>query len=464
MTFLRFLAALLLWVAAGRAVFRWTVGDRLALSWPATGCAWLVCGVVTTGVLTTLLASLGLPVRPWPLTAPLMVLIAASRLPRRRAPREAAVDRGRRKRRQLWLGQVPAFAVAALSVPYLWTAAGRRTVSNDEYAIWAFKGKIFTTVGRADPFLLAKDPLYSYASRDYPLLLPSIQVWVEGWIGHQDDLLTHFALALLIASAFVLFAELVHQLAGVAAALVSVIAVLATVRIVYNATLFMGDATVCVLGLLVVAALALAAQTSGSQSRGWTSLCAVLAAGLAITKNEGIAYVFAFVLSGILFFPRGSRRQLLAPLLCAVLALLPWAIWSRAHGLHSDFVNTATVTPTVIARNLSRLHPLLHAARTLWPGPTGLALGAVLVSVLCCLIFLPHRRKLIAFILVGSIFSLAALLLTYLVAPHSGIGFWSSNLPRVLLFPAAVAWMAGAISTCLLFRPFGCTLPTCGSS
>lgn len=172
-----FIAAVLLWLAAGRGVLRLAGARRLPFGTLARLASWLVAGAIAGAFLTTVLAVLGLPVRPWPLTGPAMALIAAAGgLPRRGNP---DVPR--------WRGRLPRelapLLAGLISIPYLVTAASSWTISNDEYAIWSFKGTILAVLGRVDPFLLAHDAAYGYASRDYPLLVPSVQVWAEGWLG-----------------------------------------------------------------------------------------------------------------------------------------------------------------------------------------------------------------------------------------------------------------------------------------
>lgn len=436
MTALRLLAALLLWLAAGRGLYRLSGASRLGLGQLSTCAAWLVGGAVVGGFVTTLLAVCGLPVRPWPVTAPVLGILAIGGALHR-------VDRAPRALRS----EVPALFAALLTVPYLLAAASRPILLNDEYAIWAFKGKILTTLGRVDPFLLAHDQAYAYAHRDYPLLVPSIQVWVEGWLGHQDDRLVHLALALVIAAAFVLFVALVRQFAGLLAAVVCVVAVVATQGLPYMATLFLGDSLTCLLGLCLLATLAVAVRShQGELTRPSVALAAVMAAGMAMTKNEGSAFAAAALIAAAVFFRSGRRRWLLLPAAAGLVALLPWALWSRLNGLNNDFVNTHTLRVSVIVKNFSRVGPLLHQSHLYWQGPRGVALAAVIVGAVLCVAASPASRRVVGFLLTGWLLAVGALLLTYLVSPDEGPGFWAASLPRVLLLPGSLLWSLGAVA------------------
>jgi hypothetical protein len=142
--------------------------------------------------------------------------------------------------------------------------------------------------------------------------------------------------------------------------------------------------------------------------------------------------------------PRARRRLLIAPAAGAILSLLPWSVWVRLHGIHSDVVSSDTLRPGSLVHHLSRLGPLLAEISRLWPGPSGLPLVAVAVATVGALVAVPRRRRVIAHLALAFLLTMGVLVGTYLVAPFTGTAYWLSNLPRVLLLPAVLAWTLGA--------------------
>src|SRR4051794_7416534 len=117
MTALRLVAALLLWLLAGRGFLRLTGGRRLRLGPLATPCAWLVLGVAAGAFVTTLLGVLGLPMRPWPAAAPLLAVLAiAGGLPQPRVQRT-------RPWREIGYAEIPTTLTALLMIPVVVIAA-----------------------------------------------------------------------------------------------------------------------------------------------------------------------------------------------------------------------------------------------------------------------------------------------------------------------------------------------------
>ncbi|CAN5573456.1 hypothetical protein BH10ACT8_BH10ACT8_20380 [soil metagenome] len=439
MTILMTLIAGVVWVGAGRGLVRLVGGNRLGLSPLPLVAAWLLSGVAAGAFVTSVLAATGLPVRPWPLSAPLLILLAVA------GGRPAAGSVRGRPWRKATISDLPSVLAAILAIPLVLAAASRLTTGNDEYAIWAFKAKVLLAVGRVDPFILAGDPAYTYANRDYPLLIPSIQVWLEGWIGHADDRLDHFAVAFIVAAGFVLVTALVGRLAGPLAAVLSVLGIASMTALATNATQFVGDATNCMFALVLLLLLAIGCTTATAEGNAAIRLAIPFAAGAAMTKNEGGAFVLALLIAAAVVIDSRRRRSLALPLAAAVVGLLPWTLWSRTHGLKNIFVNTSTLKPSSFAHNLHNVGPVLGQMTKYWIGPSGLAavaVGAVLVAGLAR----AETRRTLLFLLLAIGLALGALLFTYVVSPLQGIGFLTSNIPRVIVFPSAAAWVIGSIA------------------
>ena len=100
--------------------------------------------------------------------------------------------------------------------------------------------------------------------------------------------------------------------------------------------------------------------------------------------------------------------------------------------------------------HLGRLGPLLAEISRLWPGPAGLPLVAVTVATVGALVAVPHRRRVVAQLALAFLLTMGVLVGTYLVAPFTGTTYWLSNLPRVLLLPAVLAWTLGAVAATAL--------------
>ena len=61
-----------------------------------------------------------------------------------------------------------------------------------------------------------------------------------------------------------------------------------------------------------------------------------------------------------------------------------------------------------------------------------------------------HRAEDVAQLGLAFLLTMAVLVATYLVAPFTGTAYWLSNLPRVLLLPAVLAWTLGAVAAASL--------------
>ena len=96
-------------------------------------------------------------------------------------------------------------------------------------------------------------------------------------------------------------------------------------------------------------------------------------------------------------------------------------------------------------------------------GTVGWSLVAVAVSTVGALVAVPGRRRVVAHLALAFLLTMAVLVGTYLVAPFTGTAYWLSNLPRVLLLPAVLAWTLGAAAATSLvmkWRIAGLARPT----
>jgi hypothetical protein len=444
---LRLIVGVLVWLAAGRGVLRLAGADRLPFGPVVRPFAWLLAGVAAGGFLTSTLGVLGLPVRAFPLTAPVLIAVAfaGGRLtwPQWSDPRRWSD----RRRIRAATDVAPAVVTLALAVPVLLTAAVQRVTMNDEYGIWALKARMLYLYGHLSTYLWTADPSYDYSHRDYPLLVSSVPLWGYSWIGHQDERVAHLLVSLVTVAGLVVAVRLVQLMAGAIAAIVTAPSFGAVHGLASQATWLFADTTTMAYCLCLVISLVLMCTShSPDVIRAALGFSIVVAVAGVLTKNEGAAFTLAALLAALLVAPKRRRPFLLAPAAGAVISLLPWSTWVRLHGIHSDVVSADTLGPGSLVHHLGRLGPLLAEISRLWPGPAGWPLVAVTAATVGALVAVPARRRVVAQLGLAFLLTMAVLVGTYLVAPFSGTVYWLSNLPRVLLLPAVLAWTLGGVA------------------
>lgn len=448
MTLLGGLLAVVLLVLAGSALLRalgpatWPFG---IVGFAASG---FVAGAASLSLITTLLAVVGASVRVW-LTAPLVAVVLVGSLARIRR-RGLPIFGGLPVERS---ADAAGLLTMLAGVPLLLTASVQHMTENDEFSIWAWKGRALDAVGRVDTFLLATDPAHQFANRDYPLMLPSLQIWGNGWLGGPSERMAHVLVALLTLSALVVAVTLIARTGGAFVAIVGLLLVLSVRGFLAQATFFMGDAPTAMLALaLLLSVVFLGHDRAGDErdrERGDTvraaGVVAIVAAAAAVmTKNEGTVFVIAVLLAAVLLSARGRRRLLIAPALAALVAVLPWAIWSRAHGLESDFANSKNLRVGVLRDHADRLPHILDRVAFYWPGLPWLLLGVALLVSVGAAVFKRDRALLLP--VVGGLLALAALVLVELLAEQETEAFYRFSLPRILLFPAAAFGISGIMA------------------
>ena len=448
---LRLAAGIAVWLAAGRGVLRLAGAERLPLGPVSRTCGWLVAGAAAGGVLTSTLAVAGLPVRAWPLLAPLLLLLAVA------GGRPAGLAGTDRLRAGL-PREGPVLLAALLGLPVLVVATVQQITVNDEYGIWALKARMLDAYGHLGGYLWTADVSYDYSHRDYPLLVPSIPLWGYGWMGREDPHAAHLLVTLVALAALIVAVRLLTELAGPLAGYATVVVLGGVQGLALQLTWVMADTITMAYGLcLAVTLVAVCSAATREAARVAAGLAAVVAAGGAIGKNEGAAFTAAILLAGAAVLAltpaaRGRLRLLIGPAAAAAGALLPWWVWVRAHGLHSDVVGASSLRPDLLVRHLGRTGPLLAEAARLWPGPAWPGLLAVAAATAAALATVRAYRRSVLVLLGCFLLTSAALLLTYLVAPFTGRAYWASNLSRVLLLPAALCWTLGAVSAAVLVR------------
>ena len=318
-------AANALLVAAGLGVLR-AVGVRPGptdLPW-ILGVGYLL-GAGAFGVLGSLLLAAGLSLTWWQIVLLCVALFAAGYLRREGRPSPGGT------RSSGWVALLPLAALivaAVLAVDFvvqpLWT--------DDSWSIWAAKAKSIVVLGGLDAEFLSSRSL---VSSDYPLLVPVLELLPLRFTGLQTEYIPLQLGLLFLAFPAALVALLRERVPALVSWLVAVAILLApTLQI---------QAASAVADVPLAAFFALAGVAGWrwveSGDRPLLSLCGCFAAAAVGTKLEARAFVvFLFLALGAAGVRRARRlRELIAVAFLVLASLLPWELWSRAHGLDNAY-------------------------------------------------------------------------------------------------------------------------------
>ncbi len=294
------------------------------------GLGWLL-GLTVTGIAAATLAlvhvAVGLPMLAVGAAASL-----AAGLPRLRGA-GVAPPRWTRGERLLAAGSVATLAVLLV---HAWQSFRvTPVVKYDGWAMWTMKARALVDLGWADPQLFAGDA-YRALHLDYPLFLPALHAVGIRAAGVFDP-------RLVVLQCLLLGVAGVWALGGLLAGRVPPLMLWPSLLAVATAPTLLGqletayaDAPLAVL----VAASAAAGVRWLLDGTGWTlSVAALLLAGAALTKSEGLLYAVALLAALALPLVRRDRARL-RPLglaaLAVALALLPWRVYMAVNDLHSD--------------------------------------------------------------------------------------------------------------------------------
>jgi hypothetical protein len=367
-------AAFVLLLAAGHGVLRLGSGRwPLRAFGPVGGLGLSVlAGVATLGAIGTLVGVLGGPTRPLPVTAPALVVLAVAGLaplPWRRAadpPAPAGQHVGD------WVTGVAAVAVtvrvAATSMPL-------PVHSNDEYALWMLRARALSAFGGLDPRVFTETGA-GYQHLDYPIFLPALLGWLDGWAGHPHDAAAHLAVAAMLGALVAVTGTVLTRLTGPPAATAALLLVVSVPTVLANQSLLlMADLPeygfALALALVLLRWLALPRADTGAGC--WLVAAAVLGAGAVGTKAEGAAFAGSAFLAALLL-GTGRRRGVFLAGVAAVAANLPWRVYVLHHQLPDTVINGDTLTVAHLREVLPWTGPVLRAMVRQWPGGSGTGL------------------------------------------------------------------------------------------
>lgn len=426
----------------------------------AVGLSWFA-GVAALGTLTTLVGVLGGSTRPLPVLAPALVLLAAAGAlplpwarpgPPRAAPRE-------------WrLGDAVAGAAGAVTTAWIAVLGARIPVaSNDEYALWMLKARVLSQLGELDPRVFT-DTGAGYQHQTYPLFLPSLVGWLDGWAGRPTDAAAHLAVAVMVGALLAVAGAVLTRLAGAGAAAVSLLLVVSVPTLLSRQSLLlMADVPVFAFAFCLALVLMWVLVLPADQPAGpWLVAAAALGAGAIGTKAEGLAFA-GIAFAAALLLASGRRWAVLAAGAAAAAANAPWQLYGRQHHLRNWVLNGDTLDPEHLRAVLPWTGHVLRGMAERWPGGSGSGALLVVAAVPAAVLAVRAGRwRLVVFAAAVVLLDAAVLAAQYVVTaygpasdPRSGPLLESQldvTVFRVALVPAALLAVAVPVFAGLALR------------
>jgi hypothetical protein len=135
---------------------------------------------------------------------------------------------------------------------------------------------------------------------------------------------------------------------------------------------------------------------------------AALAAGTAAVKDEGVVFALAGLLAALVVPAqvRHARRQVLFAAATMIASMLPWLVWTGAHGIESDLINEQTLTPHHLRQVAGYSGLVVRLIVHYWPGWWGIA-GSVLAVALAAMV--PRLRRLTAYVCLAWFIAVASM-------------------------------------------------------
>jgi hypothetical protein len=343
-----------------------------------------------------------------------------------------------------------AAVVAALGAVLLTGSRNLVVFSNDEWAIWAIRGRTLSLAGHLDPAVF-QGIATQYQHLDYPLLVPSLIAWGDGLAGHADDATAHVLVILLTLGMLAVVGWAANRLAGPYAGVCSALLILGTPRLLapYGLRLY---ADVPLAAFAVALLLVLAMWITYEDSR-LLAVAGVLAAGTAAVKVEGVVFALAGLLAALVVpaSVRRARTQVLVAIASMIASMLPWLMWTRAHGIESDLINGQTLNPHHLRQVAGATWLVVRLVMRYWPGYGwwGIAGGVLAVALAMTVSGL---RRLTAYVCLAWFIAVAGMWAQYVISAGrfqnvSPISVelrahFASSATRVLLVPAIIASLA----------------------
>jgi len=208
----------------------------------------------------------------------------------------------------------------------------------DAISCWSLKGKAFFIDGIINNFYTAHN--YGFSHPSYPLYLPLMQTWLLSWMGtiNENFLKIIFPIfySSFLISLYYLFRQKLDKLVSIIFVfIVSVLPIIADHGYIEYTNLLFSIAM-----LLAVYFFYLATVMNGKVT--YYIMSAVFFSVAALTRSEGILYVFCFIVLSLILFTyraikgnslRSNLLSLLMPLAVFIIFLTPWYLLKAKLGL-----------------------------------------------------------------------------------------------------------------------------------
>lgn len=281
-------------------------------------------GPVVTGAAFMAMGLAGLGPLAIPLvTVAAVLMLAAGMRSRRQAPRAGPLARS-----------AALAGAVVLCVGWTTSLAMRTHLGWDGTVVWYHKARILAANHGMMPANTLADRTRAWTAPDYPLHVPLAMAWVRAWQPVEDERAAKTLPAAWCAAVICLLAAATRERARPRRAgdlrAVGAVLILATSPrlLVGEGSLTSGYADGPLAGLLL--ALVWIAWRSGwAAERAWQPMLAVIAAGLAWTKQEGV--VTAVVVAAACAWSAGELRRAIFAVPAVVLGL-GWHAWAVAGG------------------------------------------------------------------------------------------------------------------------------------
>ena len=373
--------------------------------------AGLLLGAAAAGAVTfaALAIGLGLDVKTWgPAAAVAIALLVA--VGRRRHPHGAHAEGILRREWVLAAGvfalYVAAQALRVHGIGVAWDAAHN----------WYLKATFLANERTLSGALFSNAGAFDTSHLDYPLVQPALAAMLFRFTAQSSQTLVVIELWLLVGAAVLAAAPLAG--CGERSWIAIVPFAVAFAAPLLGGDILRGDADALMAGFLGAGALAIGSWLERGPPAPLIA-GAVLLAGAAGTKNEGLAFgicVLAAALGVTLVTDRRRALAVLAAGAGVLLLIAPWRIWLHQHGPYAT-----DVTPLSVSLNvhfLSDQVPLLDfgarelLAKLIDPSFYGLVAPVAIAVCLAVLVAGPLRR-LAAFHLASILLAAFALLWIY---------------------------------------------------
>jgi hypothetical protein len=219
----------------------------------------------------------------------------------------------------------------------------------DGWAIWAMKARALYDFGGVAHGVFTTQP---YGPLQHPLFLPALEATGFRSMGAFDGTLVHVQLALLGFGFAAGLWTLLRERVPAALAGATVLAIVTADSTLRQLAANLADVPLAFLVALGVVALA---RTLLDENAGLLPFAAVLLGAATLTKPEGLLFAAAALVPFVLI---ARTRASLLTAAAVVLILLPWRVYSAAHGLKNpEYSLGDALNPSYLADRSERVRP-----------------------------------------------------------------------------------------------------------